>query len=267
LSTVSFVVTYRSDGSHERQANMEAILRWTSTLPSVEIVVIEQGASPGPQIAGADKVRWLFRYNPGPFNKSWGLNVGAKVSESPILAFGDGDVICDATWHEAVRLVREELAIAKPYRHIIDLSPEESVQVRNGHWNFAPQRAPNAPRSREAQGEYVVFAGGLFLLRREVFVRVGGFDERFVGWGGEDNAMSLRLAAAGVSMAGLDLGPALHLWHPRTTETTVAQPHYRANCHLLDDYSQYSRASMERLWEVQRQLMGDADKYRPADQR
>lgn len=267
MSTVSFIITYRGDGSVERPLNLEAVLRWATSLPEVEVVVVEQGAAPGPALSGTQQVRWLFCYNPGPFNKSWGFNVGAQFSHAPVLAFGDGDVICDATWRESVRLVREELAIAKPYRHVVDLTSHESMQVRQGLWNFVPQRAPDAPRSREAQGEYLVFAGGLFLVRREVFARVGGFDERFVGWGGEDNAMSLRLTAAGVPMGGLDLAPALHLWHPRSAQTTVGQPHYRANCQLLEDYGKYSRATMERLWEVQRQIMGDADKYRPASQR
>ena len=36
-------------------------------------------------------------------------------------------------------------------------------------------------------------AGGIFIIQREFFARAGGFDERFTGWGGEDDDMSNRI--------------------------------------------------------------------------
>jgi glycosyltransferase involved in cell wall biosynthesis len=57
--------------------------------------------------------------------------------------------------------------------------------------------------------------GGDFGVWRRDFERVNGFDERFVGWGQEDDDFGLRLRAAGVRLDSvLDRTCSLHVWHP-----------------------------------------------------
>jgi hypothetical protein len=56
---------------------------------------------------------------------------------------------------------------------------------------------------------------GDFGVWRSDFTLVNGFDERFVGWGHEDDDFGLRLRAAGVRLESiLDRTASLHLWHP-----------------------------------------------------
>lgn len=55
--------------------------------------------------------------------------------------------------------------------------------------------------------------GGLLVVHRECWDKVGGFDERFVGWGREDTCFNLR-ALRRASWDRLP-GDAWHLWHPR----------------------------------------------------
>ena len=68
-------------------------------------------------------------------------------------------------------------------------------------------------------------AGGDFGVWRDDFERVNGFDERFVGWGQEDDDLGLRLRAAGVRLETI-LGQthSLHVWHQ--TDAT-ATPRWR----------------------------------------
>jgi hypothetical protein len=264
MQGLSYLITYRESGSDERRANLLAVLSWLGQWPEIEIIVIEQDAVPrldAPLEYSGGVAR--FAYNPGPFNKAWGLNVALGFARGPVLAIGDADVLAAHTLVAAVERCRDVAAV-KPYRTLVDLTPEESARVRAGEWAFAPVRPAHALPNREGQGEYVVFAGGLFLIQREWLVRLGGFDERFRGWGGEDDAMTQKLRRSGVAMEHIDGPPALHLWHPRSPATTFGHPHYADNVALLDAYHAYGDAQFARLCEVQRQLMGNLHKYRPA---
>ena len=265
MQGLSYLITYRESGSAERRANLLAVLSWLGRWPEIELVFVEQDTVPrldAPLEYGGGVTR--FAYNPGPFNKSWGLNLALGFARQPLLAVGDADVIAPHTLAAAVERCRHAVAV-KPYRNIVDLTPEESARVRAGEWELQPSRPGNALPNREGQGEYVVFAGGLFVIQREWLLRLGGFDERFRGWGGEDDAMTHKLRRAGVPVVQIDGPPALHLWHPRSPETTFGHAHYGDNLALLDAYHAYSDAEFTRLCEVQRQLMGNLHKYRPAD--
>ena len=57
--------------------------------------------------------------------------------------------------------------------------------------------------------------GGFFSIHRKDIERVNGFDERFIGWGQEDDDLSRRLLKAGLN--GKSIGTeayAIHLYHP-----------------------------------------------------
>ena len=102
------------------------------------------------------------------------------------------------------------------------------------------------------------------MIGRDSYLRLGGFEERFRGWGGEDDAMSITLRRMGMRVAECGELPALHLWHPREPEATHGQPYYAANRQLLADYQAYRDDELAHLCEVQRQVIGNPHKYSPA---
>jgi len=264
MQGLSYLITYREAGSSDRRENLLAVLRWLAQWPEIQVVVVEQ-----------DTVPWLDRepplpksgaglaYNPGPFNKAWGFNVAARVARGPLLALGDADVIAPRALPEAVRRCREGEGAVKPYHTIVDLTQEETARLRGGDSGFRATRPQSTPRNREGLSEHVVFGGGLVVIQRETYLRLGGFDERFLGWGGENDAMMAKLEHAGVPLSEVGEEPALHLWHARSPQSTLGQPHYDANRRLLSDYAAYTDAELARLCDVQRQVMGNLHKYRP----
>jgi glycosyltransferase involved in cell wall biosynthesis len=58
--------------------------------------------------------------------------------------------------------------------------------------------------------------GGHFSIHREDIESVNGYDENFVGWGGEDENLGIRLASAGIHcVSAIPFARVLHIWHPK----------------------------------------------------
>ena len=92
-----------------------------------------------------------------------------------------------------------------------------------GNWSYADfaavaerhsdRRGPPA-EGLEVCADYLCFWSLNFAMRRETFLRVGGFDERYVGYGGEDTDFGKTLDQANVTIAWIKGGLAYHQYHP-----------------------------------------------------
>ncbi len=264
MNPISYILTYREGGDPSRRDNLLAVLAWLAQYPMFVPIIVEQDDVPrlSKPFPNPNCIH-IFAYNPGPFNKSWGFNVGFRVSSSPWIAFADADVILGSALAAATDYLRGDYQVVKPYRRLVDLDPHESQRVAAGEFDWLPPRDGGGARNREDTGEYIVFAGGVFLIARAAFIHIGGWDERFRGWGGEDDAMSYKLERARMPAIELDQRPALHLHHPRSPQAMSAQPHYADNLAILEDYRRLEESELRRFAEVQMQIIGHREKYRP----
>lgn len=58
--------------------------------------------------------------------------------------------------------------------------------------------------------------GGHFSIHREDLEYINGYDENFVGWGGEDEDLGIRLVKAGIYCSpAIPFAKVLHMWHPK----------------------------------------------------
>lgn len=70
------------------------------------------------------------------------------------------------------------------------------------------------PSGIERCEDYRCFWSLNFAMRRDTFLRVGGFDERYAGYGGEDTDFGKTLDQAGVPIAWVKGALAYHQYHP-----------------------------------------------------
>ena len=62
--------------------------------------------------------------------------------------------------------------------------------------------------------------GGHLSLYKKDIELINGYDENFVGWGGEDEDLGVRLAAAGVHcISAIRYARVMHIWHPSELKT------------------------------------------------
>lgn len=190
----SVLVPYRADGAWRDRAWEWNRLRWETL--GVELIV----TSPGPGAGAAD------------FNHPRAINQAAEEASSDVLIVADADTGSEAEWvQEAVALVRSGAPWVLP--RFYDKLTRESTELLLGESSIPPYEV-------EWRGDSVSWSG-LVVVPREGFKAVGGYDERWIYWGGDDVAFACAMNTLWGRVQRLE-GAAVHLWHSR--EGLDAQP-------------------------------------------
>ncbi|WP_394840135.1 hypothetical protein LVJ94_24935 [Pendulispora rubella] len=156
---------------------------------------------------------YAFAFKEGIFNKSWAANVGAVHSpgNAPLLCFLDADMLVDRDYiaRNAARFQRPGTGAHVTYRDVLCLDPaSSSAAIRQRIHRRAPAADTSSLRGFLGRRP----RGGSFWIRRPIFERIGGFDERYQGWGGEDVDFFFRVELA-TPLDSYD-DTLLHLHHP-----------------------------------------------------
>ena len=172
----------------------------------------------------------------------------------------DADLLVPAPALEtSVSLCTRRVLAVNPYDALADLDRTESDCLLAGE--ASPRFDREDASDRRGAREQLCFCGGAFMMRRSLHQHMGGFDERYLGWGGEDDAMSLRLERTTAEVAVVQGRTALHLWHAREHATTFGNAHYQANLKRLAALQALPDNEFRFMSDVQRQIMGHPGKY------
>lgn len=263
---VCVIVPFYAGDTH-RTDNLLCVLKHYAPLPDVEILLVEQGSQPAALPALAHCVRRLFLNNPsasqpGGFNKSWGCNVAVRQTTRAILALMDADMLVDLNaLTQAIKLTRTRTVATNPFERWLDLElPATQAILQQGDTGLIDFKAVQGSTTRRER-EQLNFCGGAFLIRREIYLKLGGYDERYVGWGGEDNLMDVKLKRSGQPLGQVKDSTAIHLWHPQSNATTFEQPNYACNLKMVQELMACDPAQLKFMCELQRQLGGHPRKY------
>ncbi|MGE3885938.1 MAG: glycosyltransferase [Vicinamibacterales bacterium] len=191
---------------------------------STEAIVVDNGSTDGTASLASEYPVRIISVPRGFVSKV--RNAGARVASGSIVAFVDADCTVLPGWYEAV-----VSGLSDPGVGVVGsrLAPPEPSTWSQRVWQDA-QLKRDANRRREVP---YVPAGNL-ALRREVFLSVGGFDERLET--GEDPDLCVRVAHRGyrivseASMRSIHLGEPsslLHVfrrerWHGRGARVTYS---------------------------------------------
>lgn len=163
----------------------------------------------------------------GPWSRSAACNQGAKdAGPWDICIFADADTIPEkSAVMEAVDRVTRNGGSLRPHTNLWMLNPGQTKIVVKQGIGARPKKI-----------RFKNMGGGLLVVSRSAYEKVGGFDERFVGWGHEDSALTTRL----VVEASWDQveGSAWHLWHPRDDTDTPERRRNRVM--MLREQMRYS---------------------------
>jgi glycosyltransferase involved in cell wall biosynthesis len=163
----------------------------------------------------------------GPVNRSAARNAAAAMADTPVLFFADADTwVPPEQFRDAVLAARESGNLVHAYTLHTRLSKKATTLTLEGKTSHEGATVRNAP-------------AGAIAVSRELFDSVGGWDERFEGWGYEDRCFQFAcdtIAGAGQRIAGRSY----HLWHPRGKDQIQTQPERRRGAVLAQRYKSAS---------------------------
>lgn len=175
---------------------------WKSEIPGVEIIIGQSSLS--------------------PFCKTNALNNAVKKSSGKVLVIMDADAYIEgAVISNCADRILEDLENNLwyvPYRNLYRLTQSVTEELLNSApWNPLPLPSPPLPYMVENLGHSSKYGnryGAMCMMfPREAYNILGGFDERFVGWGGEDVAILRALDTLFGKHKTTD-NDIFHMWHP-----------------------------------------------------
>lgn len=153
---------------------------------------------------------------PGPFNRSAALNAAA-AGEWDVAVILDADTILDADQiRRGVEIAAESGHLVLPFTDRCLVNRQGTRRILEGYrgsWGRFVQ-------ARQTPTDSYVYISGCQVVPRVLWDEIGGFDERFESYGGEDDAFH----AASVALTGHDAredrleGSCWHLWHRPSPE-------------------------------------------------
>lgn len=191
-----------------------------------EIILVEAAKVPDVSRRPPKGCRAVFAYCTDPlFPKCWSLNVGFRHAHGRVLVFHDADILASDTMLEDVLgRISKTVPAVKPSYTVRNLNRDASEHVHKQGIEAVRHLSPECQHPRNAPG------GSIAILRKH-FEKIRGFNQKFVGWGGEDDEMLFRLRAVGSHPPDLEC-KLYHLWHKqesRDWEQTARNRHMVAH--------------------------------------
>ncbi|PFA67800.1 hypothetical protein CN378_09780 [Bacillus sp. AFS015802] len=168
------------------------------------------------------------------FSKAEAVNHAASVAQGEVYVIVDSDIICDPNIIKgSIKLLDTEPWII-PYNKVLDITQNSSTEILNTEplWPL-PDALDTNPRNTTG----VIPVGGINIIKKECFEKVGGFDERFKGWGGEDDAFASSVNTFCGHFKRIPTS-IYHLWHPTEKSKNI---HYQSNYDLAMRYCKAHR--------------------------
>lgn len=183
----------------------------------------------------------------GKFNRSIAVNRAAAAAGAwDTAVIIDADVLIHRTNVRAGLVLAQRFnRVVIPFRVYQSLSQIGTSRIMagwKGDWTTVSAKA------------YWDSVSCVVMVPRALWDQVGGFDERFVGWGWEDTAF----ACSTDTVSGrLRLeGTLWHLWHPQSPERNTKTAEYRASANLAVQYRNAAHVGWDAMLRVLQQPGG-----------
>ncbi len=249
--SVSVVMPYYARPK-ELVRTLAALERQTYPRELFEVVVVDDGSPvplERPRSTPLD-VKVVRQEHHG-FGAPRARNRGVRAAAHDVLVFLDADMLPEANWLAAHarwhHALPDAVTLGLWLRVPVDGVDAETIRRRPGTLKellegrgaepsgFTPQLAKTADLTSKADDPFMLVLSGNLGIRRGFYELVGGFDESFTEWGGEDTEFGYRAQVRGGLLVPLRDAFAWHqgLWEGRAEKEPSGALQRAKNAHLI----------------------------------
>jgi len=207
LKDLTFLIPVKID-SDDRLSNLDIIVSYLQENFNSEIIVCEQDTEP--KLKDRYNCKYIYIPMGQNFNKSKSINTAAKAASTPVIAVYDADTLLTVN------------QITKSTKIILD-NQADVIYPYDGRFYDVPKNYHQAIKENKDLSiinldDCKLFnkgsVGGAVFYNKEIFLKFGGANQKFEGWGYEDNELFVRFTKVGARVARVTK-PLLHLTHER----------------------------------------------------
>ncbi len=176
------------NGERTIAANIAAIKNQIQTHGKLEIIVVDDGSqdSTANVLRTIDSIKVISQINRGP---AAARNAGAREASGDILVFTDADTIPHADWLEE---------LVAPFADPAIQACAGTYTIANSGNALAETVQKEIEMRHRSYGDFIKFAGTYNLaIRKQLFEKIGGFNETYTQASGEDNDLCYRILREG----------------------------------------------------------------------
>lgn len=206
---ISLIVTYK-----KRREHLEQLIAYFSRINfniNIEIVLIEGDVtdSLSHDVTLLPYMRYHHMPMEGVFHKVKLLNIGLQMARGKYVIPYDVDLLpLNGALDTTFRLAKNSPGVLVSGYRLMSPTPhyDENPEV----WGYAPEDSQSAIRKQILNGERFGVCPAFLRTR---LLDIGGWNEKFQGWGGEDQEIIERYCATGVELARFPGIAYVHLDH------------------------------------------------------